>query len=69
MINIDLCNLILSLDVHLTTNDLTCMLCVFPGDFRCHDSHRCIPGNWHCDGHADCNDASDEPEAVCCKLK
>lgn len=32
-----------------------------PGEmFQCHLEGNCIPNNWTCDGHPDCDDKSDE---------
>ena len=42
-------------------------ICMFSDDFRCVESHRCVPATWHCDGDPDCSDASDEPEEECSK--
>lgn len=33
-------------------------------DFSCGDG-KCIPEAWRCDGQVDCDDNSDEADAVC----
>ncbi|KAJ8670591.1 hypothetical protein QAD02_001850 [Eretmocerus hayati] len=39
---------------------------VCPSGFRC-DTKRCIPLDWRCDGHVDCQDHTDEIECGECK--
>ncbi len=43
------------------------MTSIFQGELQCLDTSYCYPLSWHCDGVADCGDASDEKN--CCALK